>query len=265
MINSQTTKIIVPYRLDQHFVLAFLHIDGPRRTWSADIFDSLGRNTTTAMMAEGEILRLTDHCRATPTSIFYKFGALGTNRLRVPRTLRQRNDYDGGIYVICAAELLTKGMDLPVALDCEEERWSIAYQIMWTYFPENDHTAEEKDENTAEEQDENTGEEQDHHIAEEQAENAAEEQDENSAEEQNENTAEEQDKNTTESTTDNANEYTERGSSPPHEQYPRGQKRKRGSKKSRSKIVRLSVPALRKPARISAKGRAYIKSEYDRV
>lgn len=58
--DNTISKVVMPYYTPAHWALIFLRLDHEKKTWSAELFDSFGKNSRSLDEAERTIVRLTD-------------------------------------------------------------------------------------------------------------------------------------------------------------------------------------------------------------
>lgn len=91
VVTNNIDRVIIPYLVNNHWLLMFLRLDHQNRSWSAQLFDSVGNDTAEIHSAHNFIARLTESRRLINSSIFYRWSALEVTKIKVPDSLKQTN------------------------------------------------------------------------------------------------------------------------------------------------------------------------------
>ena len=117
-VDDQTQHVVLPVYDSSHFVLVYLNLDREKREWTAHDFDSFGPSNPTARRVAETMTKLANLRRADRTSKFAGWAPVKIQMVKVPNSLKQDNNFDCGIYTICAAEWFIQGATAADAQMC---------------------------------------------------------------------------------------------------------------------------------------------------
>lgn len=129
-VDNNTDRIVIPFRADDHWLLIMLLSDHPKKSWTAQIVDSLQHQTDEhTARASTLVCRLTSVKRRDRSSVFYQWSQVQVDVVKTPKTLRQITNPDSGVCMIRAAIWLVEGSDHPEQVSCSVYRHTMAASL----------------------------------------------------------------------------------------------------------------------------------------
>ena len=131
--SAEVTTIYWPYCIDgHHWILVVFHLDRESKSWTAQFFDPLGRNTPHANRAVTLVVTIAEQSSKDASSFFSGWSVPQCSQLTVTGLPQDLPRYDCGVYVVRAAE---RFLGRPAADNCSDQRFSMATTLRDAYLP----------------------------------------------------------------------------------------------------------------------------------